>query len=778
MLFGYPNILKVLKVGGSGTIRQLIISPEKDYLAVVRSHTIWVTALPDSTFLGNPELGPLKPKSFQLGPVCHVLDQSPLVSVLWHPLGELGRCLVTVTSDAVVRLWEINREDRASFSEPSLSIDLTKLANATSADQDLNASKYGSGKAYSPDSAELEPGAACFGGHAEAGEYPWRSMTLWIATKDAELYALCPLLPKRWQARTGLVESLSAVTEANSIEALDNLSSNLLSDAQAQFVVEIEDQQPLTAPNASEFDPARIFSRPQFPGSVPKLQGPFSLEPEIDEDVDIVDLLVVGLGTNEDEEDASETPASVICLASSVGTVYICLDLEGVQGQWLPLRSSLNAFSTPKKFTMLEDHYRPIFVLETIDLAPPSTDVSPTFTLDACSPHAFFVTTSAGVDYLSLTSWIRRIQRELDDPAESGAAFRMGLALESSQVLIERPIDFNKILMVPAEDRASFWKEAQIRSSVVFADSSRISSLGYMVLTSVNGQPYVAQLDIADHDLYLMADDSELERAGSPTKAIMLHESREAYRPDPTFGLPTKLPQMRDKIPRQHKKLLDSEVRLSPAMLEILTEAHRILSKDAHRLNTAAADLFRQCERLQPDFKEQLRRAKDIKERIETITGDDQDIYEEGVLYGTERLNERIETVRTRQQAISNRLEALKKNMTKVSARELSDKEKAWIAEVQRLSKNVPEDAEARDEAPLLRRFADVTELSAELVAQGKKSDGEKGNDQQNAVKVSQVKVPEGFRKTKVKGVMVMLDRETALVEAAAERLHRLSIHT
>jgi nucleoporin NUP82 len=769
-------IIQVLKIAGSGTIRQLLVSPEKDYLAVVRSHTVHVTVLPDRKNLAQPELGPLKPKTFQLGPVCHVLDQSPIVSVLWHPLGELGRCLVTVTSDAVVRLWEINREDRTSFNEPSLSIDLTKLANATSADQDLNARKYGSGKAYTPDSAELEPGAACFGGCADVGEYPWRSMTLWIATKDAELYALCPLLPKRWQAPAGLVESLNLVASTNSIEAQEDRRSTLISDAQAQFMVEIEDQQPLIASASSEFDPARIYSRPQYPGSVPKLQGPFSLDPEIDEDADIVDLLVVGLGPPEDDEEELEAPASVICLISSVGSVYICLDLEGVEAQWLPLRSSINTFSTPRKFSMPEEDYRTLVAFETIHLSPPSTHVCPALTRDACSQHAFFVTTSAGVDYLSLTGWVRKIRRELEDPVDSGSAFRVDLAVEGSQVLTERPIDFSKILGAKGLHTLD---EAQVRSCVVFAESNRNSSLGYMVLTTLNGQPYVAQLDIADNELYLVSEDGASDRAKSPTKGLMLHEPRDVYRPDPIFDVPSRLPKMlRDGIPARHRRLLQDEVKLSPATLEILTEAHKILAVETHRLNDAAANLFRQCERLQQDFKEQLKRAKEIKDRVEKITGEDDDTYEEGVPHGKERLDERIEQARKRQHAIIDRLEALKKNMTKASARELSDKETAWIAEVKRLSKNVPEDEKAKDETPLLRRFEDVKHLSTELVEQGKKSSGEKGNENTSTAMASSVRVPEGFRKTKVKGVMDMLNRETALVEAAAERLSRLSVQT
>ena len=74
----------------------------------------------------------MKLKGNNIGPTTHVLSQSRVVSVLWHPFGVLGTCLVTVTAEAVVRVWELNRDNRWSFDSPSLAIDLKKIVLATS----------------------------------------------------------------------------------------------------------------------------------------------------------------------------------------------------------------------------------------------------------------------------------------------------------------------------------------------------------------------------------------------------------------------------------------------------------------------------------------------------------------------------------------------------------------------------------------------------------------------------------------------------------------------
>lgn len=282
-----------------------------------------------------------------------MLEHSPIASVLWHPLGSEGRCLVTVTADATVRLWEVDRDDRSSFNEPTLAIDLQKLVNATSADEDFRASKYGSNKGFSPDAVELEIAAAYFGAGRESSDRSgWASMTLWVATKEGDVYALSPLLPGKWQCRankpfTSCLKTLGASIAASAALIRKDPEATperrLTVKQQLQWLAEVNDQLVISSSDHNTLEIYESYARPNGLPAVPKLQGPFIVFPEIDDDLEITDLLVFGLHGQNDWEDAEITgndqgssSTSIICLLTNNCDVHVCLDLDGVGAKWLP----------------------------------------------------------------------------------------------------------------------------------------------------------------------------------------------------------------------------------------------------------------------------------------------------------------------------------------------------------------------------------------------------------------------------------------------------------
>lgn len=352
---------RTLKISIPLPIERLDISQNGEYLAVSTSHTVHVVILPDSSLLSTVDDTPIKPKTFQVGPTAHVLEESPIASVLWHPLGYQGRCLVTITQAGVVRLWEINRADRSSFCEASLSIDLEKLANAKNDQENLSASHYGATKGFSPDSADLEVASACFGDSPDQeGVHGWAPMTLWLATVSGDVYALCPLLPARWQ----LVNSAGADTFKQTLVSTININyANVteksaapreeiaLADKQIKWLSDIVYQEPLTEQLSNE-DVITVISRPNSVPAVPLLQGPFSVTPEV-EDFELSDMIVYSLKTFSDsseEEIAEGLPSAVVCLLTDTCDVHVCLDLEGIVGRWLPSAEvSVNPISRPPR---------------------------------------------------------------------------------------------------------------------------------------------------------------------------------------------------------------------------------------------------------------------------------------------------------------------------------------------------------------------------------------------------------------------------------------------
>ncbi|KAI9723270.1 MAG: hypothetical protein M1812_001152 [Candelaria pacifica] len=760
---------RILKVPVAEQIRQLIPSPNGDFIAILTSHTVHIAILPDSSHLGQPDTGPIRLKTHTLGPTTHVLAQSPIVSAVWHPLGVSGSCLVTITAEAVVRVWELNRDNRWSFDSPSLIIDLKKLADATSSEQDFGASGIGSNRGFSPDSVEMEVAAACFGGNGLDEEHGWASMTLWVVMREGDVYALCPLLPSKWQPAPLMIPSLSTyvVAKAKALENDSSASDEDFQDCDQQYkwFSEIDSQDPQLISGASDFAPeVEIYNRPSIPGPIPKLQGPFQLDPEpeesdIDPEIPLTDIFVIGakvdadqLLSNEDDEfdyggiEQGQLSVGVICLVSSNGRVHICLDFDGVEARWLPKQRTTT--SRP-----LEDPISPTLLvlesLETMQSSEISKSTWPIFTSDPLSRYSLFLTHGGAVSYLSLTPWVDKLESELGSSGNAGASFRMDIVLQGSLTLRQRILH---------SDQETDANRQDLSACLVLQDSD----LGYFALTTANDRAYAVTLDQP-----ALFTDQEPSDAYLATKmqALMLAPPRSAYQPSAALWSPSPLPSfLETHVHSRHKRTLKEEIRLSTATLDLMTSAHRILSEETHSLGMAAADIFRRCERMTEEFRDQIKRANDLAHRIEVVIGDDADDYDDvEKKRGNDALEERLEIATKRQKELVRRQDALRRKVARAGGRELSEKEVAWEKEVRILEEQVLEvegkdQEEEKDEGDheTWRRVEEVTKLKEELVSQVKDlaEEESKGDGGRSDI------IPSEIRKAKVGQVMGLLERE------------------
>ena len=303
--------------------------------------------MPDSSHLDQEEDKPLKLKTWTIGPATHVLSQSPITCALWHPCGVSGKCLVTITADAVVRIWELDTKNRWSFDSPSLAVDLKKLAQGTFDEDDFEPCRIGRNRGFSSDMAGMEVASACFGGTGSGEESSWSAMTLWIVMKDGDVYALCPLLPAQWQTSTTSIPFLSAAIVSNEVTSENKTTQR----DQYQWMSDLDSQEPKKVAGNNEFAPLKeVYNRPATPGPIPRLQGPFQIYPDdSEENMELSDIYVIAgkfdneelmLGEESDSEpdisDEGGLSASVVCLMTKSGRVHLCLDLEGVEGEWLP----------------------------------------------------------------------------------------------------------------------------------------------------------------------------------------------------------------------------------------------------------------------------------------------------------------------------------------------------------------------------------------------------------------------------------------------------------
>ncbi|KAI9654091.1 MAG: hypothetical protein M1821_006802 [Bathelium mastoideum] len=802
---------QVLKVPVHEQIRQLIVSPHEEYLAIVTSHTVHVAIIPDASHLGSPEPN-FKPKTFQLGPTAHVLDRSPVASVLWHPLGVNGTCLVTITKDATVRVWELSRENRYSFDEPTLAVDLKKLANATSYEEDFKALRPGVSKGFSPDDLEMEVAAACFGGSGDDDEHGWSSMTLWMAMTEGDLYALCPLLPSKWQPSSTQIPSLStsvvAKTAAVHTDPGSAAEERRKADQQYKWFQDIDDQEPITLDGGIE-PPVEVYKRPESLSPIPRLQGPFVLEPETDVFGDITDVYVAAPKVDVDElndeddyensDNSEDLAIAILCISTSSGYVHVCLDVDGVEGQWLPLKPT-------KHRTEVEEALPTLLLVETIEISRVSSseeDSYLTFTPDPNSRYASFITHNKGISYISFSPWTWRLEDELKSASESGSSFRVDVLLDGLQSLIEHPIQITRDKYLNPQN------PSPLASALAFKDPST----GYFLLTTASGQPHAATLDLPDSDIpppfetpsassyyyppsspYHPTTSTSLTAfAPDPTPPPRQEPPRAPYQPSPTFWLTSALPGfLPDAVAQRDRHLVTAELRLSARSLGLLQQAHRILSRETQALGGAAAELFTRAERLVRELREQVLRLRMLRERVEGAVGggEEGEGGEREKTVARERVEERVEGVRRRQVELGERWEALRRKVGALGGRELSVKEVAWRREVEGVDEMLMplreegEGREGEDERGLIDRFEEVKRLTGELVKQGRdvvKDAAEQatptsGNHGDQLDRSNGVRVAPAFRKAKVAEVEEMLERESALVEATMEKLERLKL--
>ena len=694
------------------------------------------------------------------------------MSALWHPLGVNGSCIVTVTADAIVRVWEIEPSNRWSFDNPTTSIDLKRLADGTTLDQDFSASTTTTNKGFSPDSFEMEVAAAAFANRGSGG---WDPMTLWIAMREGDVYALCPLLPQKWAPPPTLIPSLSVsiVTAVASIEDDPEVTEyeKLLAQQQLEWMGELDAQEPVLAEGPLDEPLMEIYTRPSRPGVVPRLQGPFELtsDAETGDELDtiITDIMVIGRKTETedlmegeeedlelDERDRVGASVPVICLLSASGQTRIYLDLDGIQAQWLPPKAKSRLARQ-----LANSSFPSLLAFQALDTMSPvemGEDSWPVFSQDVTSRYNFYVTHHAGIIFVSLTKWIFRLEKELTGESEAGTDFRVGLIVNSQS----------------SREKLYSQSTADVAVPLAGAVALQDPDVGYFLLSATPFDPIALTFDSPDIDLAPLRQQSPVREDEFQPAPLEFYEPRPVFNPshafDQTSALPTLLERLRTS---RHKTVVGQEVRLSPLTLSIFTDAHKVLSDETYRLGVAAAEVFRRCEVLQTELRQQVDKANAVKIKVDQISG----VYREDGP-DNEMYDNRLKQVQERQVQLIKRLETLRKTVGKSTSRDLSAKERLFFDEVDSMAASVSEPEDGKESKngqsrELWKRLEDAKglkeELSSEVEAMNRSSEVQSPSR-------SEIRIPQDIRRTKLQQVQNLLSRETALVEAVTSRLERL----
>lgn len=445
----------------------------------------------------------------------------------------------------------------------------------------------------------------------------------------------------------------------------------------------------------------------------------------------------------------------------------------------------------------VEDEQHLLLVFESVQLGPQVdqvVDLHPTFTVDVQPGPSFFVTHDFGVHFLSLASWAQNLEAELQSQNAEGSNFRLDLSMESSSTLVEEILHFS-----PPKKTA-----APLTSASIVLDDS---DTGYFLLTTLNGLPCAALFDRPQAAYFGSSRLAAEERQDAKYGDLPLLEPRVAYQaPDALWTESQLLRWYERSIPSHHRRAAREEIKLSPANLDVLTGAHRVIAQETHELQTAVADVFLRCERLQREFADQLRKVSQLRERVDNVTGDndaelageagsqrsgDDDDAAAAAASGSQRILRRVERARARQQELAERQARLAKKLSRAKGGKLSDSERAWAREVDELDRSVArakgpadsedggdEDEDESESMPAWLRLEELKRLKGELAGEAKKvaAAADEAAAGGTGSEAASPKVPSEARRQRVSKVMDLLERETALVDATTEKLSRMGL--
>lgn len=281
------------------------------------------------------------------------------------------------------------------------------------------------------------------------------------------------------------------------------------------------------------------------------------------------------------------------------------------------------------------------------------------------------------------------MQREFQNAGTDGTEFRINVFRNGPGTFRERVIDLEEL----GPDGPS----GSIATCVVIEDSD----LGHFLLTHSDEQPHAVVFDqpkVGSPDLFPFQDHEDYQ---FDQEALAVGPARSAYQPPAAFWTTSSLMIYFSKqVPQRYKKPLKEEIRLSTHTLDLMAQAHRFLSQETHQLGLAAADLFRRCERLQDELRDQIKRTVDTAQRIEEVIGENGDDYDvsEGFSGGKIPIEKRLERVSAKQKELINRHEHLRKDVAKNLANGLSEQEEVWVSEIKKMGKLVIGDDEEDEE--------------------------------------------------------------------------------
>ncbi|KAI0068934.1 hypothetical protein BV25DRAFT_1817857 [Artomyces pyxidatus] len=669
-------------------IHQLSLNPSGKLLAVAGAFQVAVVVLPRPGFM---KLVPstIDCKSIQVGQYFHASPSSaPIAKVDWHPWGEAGSTLLVMTSDGVLREYDISKDTE----EP---LQVVSFVPERKSSRTFNAI----------DTAEREVASFTLG----KGKADWGPLTVYAVMKSGDVYAVCPYMPKNASIPSSYIHALECFVAAKQEYLAKGVSpdSKTLTttyDYQHKYITALLKQLPAGTDYPATSRSVRIHP-PNTVKNQPLRQGPFLLQPEPcllegSEAGDATDITYLSFGSDSDPDDEGETERlGFVLIASQDGRINVCIDVDKVEARWE------SRHETKSELPMLA-------VYEVVDLGlitmlstpnPPLVDLlegnHPVLLGDPIHDATVYVSHAFGVHVLHLDKMMHSLAEALradQDSNDSG----------SLSAVLAKPVHTE---VLPIVTTFSIERKASNPVVAVAVPNDVYLTYSIFILTS--------SMRVVSFTLNVRSDPAGLSPADAVTEAVEDDDKRFLV---PTSAVDTKASFLQNK-PMEIPAIFNQ-----PAMARIVASGPMAsqqlqITPDTYKFIGDKGDQFQRLitEVLHAHVKVRNRRELQINELVRQghQLNDLRAMLDHMKGPRQAQTEERMKTMRKNQGALLARLDRILHEMTKRASPELSESETNWFNELKRM-KEVIAGAARHDEASLQARCQSLQRELARLMPQ------------------------------------------------------------
>ncbi|KAF3906361.1 hypothetical protein ABW20_dc0104274 [Dactylellina cionopaga] len=636
-------------------ISQIVKSADGETIIVVGEYDVGVALLPAPGVVAPGARSKMALKYYNLGSSIQTNEKSRVLRAIFHPLGARP-CIVVLTDDAMIRVYEVEFNKEGSFVEPSETLDLKHM---------LGIERTSS---YLID--DVEPASMCFGGVGSI----WSIFTLYILMKNGEIYSICPFLPSKWMLDSDFMEELKYELQIHQEirDSADNTISALNRHNSKQICFWIHEisrlirVQSLSNKNIELEDEAAgyILPKPALPDfEAPLLQGPYLFQPApdevFDEGVFASDISRVGAAQY-----------AVIVVAWSTGRVDMMLEFENVSPRWHSNSLKYKKFNDRSPYPVLSG-------FESINIHLPdatenSSAVHPSFTVDINFPYTLLLNHGFGVELLNLEDWMNKLSKVMDQEDDEGVIEDALNKSERTTVL--------RALGAPGRGVTN----TVLGSSLIYD-----AYLGYLLIAATTSKPGFAVLQWPSkyntRMLKLKQERSDVSSTSSrPTPAVFAKPSQ-GVDGDAIAAVQQQITDCRQKL-QLFRQILDprvlaSEVQISNDNIAIISRLRNMLFDELDARYASAQQIHAAAVQQQQRFHEQINNIRRFSEQLEEREKQQQ------------ALRDKVQKTTDSQQVLKERVDGILSKLSAISKKggysPMSQAETDYVEEIHGIEKIV-----------------------------------------------------------------------------------------